>query len=269
MDGECLEGVDVDCGFAFVCDEDTRSCQRDCDEFDIDGFLQCSDTFSAVGDDISTINDELDGMDTSMSGLDGRITTNSGDITSLTSRMDAVEGDVDGVETRIDGVDAAIIDINTRIAGNANDISTLQSEVENHGDSLDTHIQDVHGRIDNNDVVITALEERVSTNEEDIATLSNRINRLSRHYRRTLNGGNANLNPINIDDGSNSFKNNDPSSFTLKGVSSFKDILIIGLLVTNLIMMLYICICSGNNRYLKRGKYTEISQAVSDSETES
>ena len=39
FEGSCYSGQNVTCGFAFYCDETIKSCERDCDSFDIDGSI--------------------------------------------------------------------------------------------------------------------------------------------------------------------------------------------------------------------------------------
>ena len=55
--GSCL--VHEDCGFAFFCDIDD-TCQRDCDAFDIDGFLQCSMLFGNIRGNLSLLIQDND-----------------------------------------------------------------------------------------------------------------------------------------------------------------------------------------------------------------
>ena len=65
-DGQCLSSDSIDCGFGFVCDEDTEACVADCDVFDIDGYIQCSSSFSDIELGISSIDYRLTTNETKM-----------------------------------------------------------------------------------------------------------------------------------------------------------------------------------------------------------
>ena len=61
---------DVDCGWSFLCDEDSQSCVRDCDAFDIDGYLKCSDSWAIVQKNISSILERVGAIDQADDSLD-------------------------------------------------------------------------------------------------------------------------------------------------------------------------------------------------------
>ena len=59
QNGLCLSSDSIDCGLGFNCDEDNDECVVDCDSFDIDGYLNCSSSFSDVEVEIESLDDRL------------------------------------------------------------------------------------------------------------------------------------------------------------------------------------------------------------------
>ena len=99
--GQCINGTDVQCRTHFVCDEDARECVRDCNTFDIDGYLKCSSSFASIGDSVTLINGEIDDLDT-------RVTSNEGSISLLVDAVDVNKGNITALRAEFQASESSV-----------------------------------------------------------------------------------------------------------------------------------------------------------------
>ena len=137
--GQCYSGVAVDCGFAFICDEESTSCIRDCDAFDIDEYLECSSSFGAVQSGIDHINLRVggigwsvDNLGTEINNLETKITTNEGGIDEADLKIEELYRQYNDTNDKINrfGVD---YEPGPNSNANADNIHNLMDDV--NGDS--------------------------------------------------------------------------------------------------------------------------------------
>ena len=108
VDGQCYSGNAVECGFAFVCDEESASCIRDCDSFHIDAYLECSSSFANVEESIDLINSELNIIDANISSFgmkiddfDTRSTLNGDAIGGINTEIEDLKRKLNETEDKI------------------------------------------------------------------------------------------------------------------------------------------------------------------------
>ena len=91
--GSC--SIDEDCGFAFFCDVDD-TCQRDCNEFDIDGFLQCSILFGNVRGNLSLLIQDVDDLEDTIQDFSNYSAVDA----LLQAQIDDITDDLDELSRR-------------------------------------------------------------------------------------------------------------------------------------------------------------------------